>query len=165
MLRITADLFSGRPNPSWLVPEGEQARDALRALSRDTALLAAEAPAIGHLGFRGLVVEVTGDQVATDFGPSTYLAVGRHAVDARAGEVAERRERDDGRGRRRRAAAGVDLPDGHVLHRDRQVQPRLLEQQLDHPLEEQLLQLRHQPADRHLRPTRQGRGQEGLLHE
>ena len=58
-LRITVDIFSGRPNPVITV-EGRQARDLLEHVKPDRRLTRREMPAPGfRLGYRGLIIEQT----------------------------------------------------------------------------------------------------------
>ncbi|WP_418152650.1 hypothetical protein [Actinoalloteichus caeruleus] len=92
MLRITADVFSGRQNPVWTVGEERTARNTLRALSEGSELLTEDAPARAGVGFRGLLVESLSDEAAPDLrlGSTTYLPVGREAKGPRAAELAER---------------------------------------------------------------------------
>lgn len=68
MLRITSDIFSGRPNPSWVIADETQARALLKEtlnLSSRTATMGGEEQA--GLGFRGFVVEPMADDLAKDF--------------------------------------------------------------------------------------------------
>lgn len=60
-LRVTFDIFSGRPNPA-VVFEGSDATALLQALQPAKKLVGkqAEAPAESTLGYRGLIVEQTG---------------------------------------------------------------------------------------------------------
>jgi hypothetical protein len=92
MLQITADVFSGRPNPVWVVSDETEARATLRELVSDRSLLADAEPAESGLGFRGLWIEALSDELALDFqlGQPVYLAVGPQARGARASELAER---------------------------------------------------------------------------
>ena len=56
-VEVEVDLFSGRPNPVWTLPEAE----AAVLLQKLDALPAAPARALsGDLGYRGLLVRVTG---------------------------------------------------------------------------------------------------------
>ena len=91
MLRITADIFSGRPEPVWEVVDEGLARATLRALTADLSLLADAEPAQSGLGFRGFRIETLGDELAQDFGLGAvvYLAVGPQARSPRAAELAE----------------------------------------------------------------------------
>ena len=92
MLQITADIFSGRPNPTWVVGDETEARATLRELVRDRSLLTESGPALGDLGFRGFRIEPLSDELAQDFqlGPSLYLPMGAGAQGSRRSELAER---------------------------------------------------------------------------
>ncbi|MFE9747907.1 hypothetical protein ACFYOT_23640 [Saccharothrix saharensis] len=90
MLRITVDVFSGRPNPVWELQDEARAREALRVLGREAELFTSAAPRIGRLGLRGLVVEAVEDDIVGDLRAGSYLAVGADAAGARATELAER---------------------------------------------------------------------------
>jgi hypothetical protein len=92
MLRITADLFSGRPNPAWEIEDEAEVRAALRALTADPSLLTEDAPATSGLGLQGFRLEVRTDELAQDFGVGApvYLPVGSQARGPRAAELAER---------------------------------------------------------------------------
>lgn len=68
MLQITGDVFSGRPNPSWVIEDEGKARSFLReAVSLRNALGAQNSEANGQLGFRGLAIEPMADDLARDF--------------------------------------------------------------------------------------------------
>jgi hypothetical protein len=92
MLRITADIFSGRPNPIWEVSDESEARATLRALTADRDLLTETEPTQGGLGFRGFVIEMLSDELAHDFGlgAAMYLSVGEPISSSRAAEFGER---------------------------------------------------------------------------
>ncbi len=55
MIRVTIDIFSGRPNPSWLLDESE-AQDVVRKL-RDVKKRGKAHDGPGRLGYRGVIVE------------------------------------------------------------------------------------------------------------
>lgn len=92
MLQITADIFSGRSNPTWVVADEAEARATLNELVKNRRLLADTAPASAGLGFRGLWIDVLSDELTQDFGlgPGVYLAAGPQAANTRANELAER---------------------------------------------------------------------------
>lgn len=82
MLRITADIFSGRSNPVWEVRDAAEARAAVRALTANPGLLTDGAPAEAGLGFRGFQVEALGDDHAAELGlGEVYLPVGSATAD------------------------------------------------------------------------------------
>ena len=57
MVRVTLDIFSGRPNPTWNLDEST-AREVLREITAQPELLGGVNSTSGKLGFRGLLVEV-----------------------------------------------------------------------------------------------------------
>jgi hypothetical protein len=91
MLQVTADVFSGRPNPVWIIHDEAEARAILRDLVKDRPLLADAPPAQAGLGFRGLLIEPLNDELAYDFDlrGAVYLAAGAQAT-SRQNELAER---------------------------------------------------------------------------
>ncbi|WP_031068786.1 hypothetical protein [Streptomyces sp. NRRL WC-3742] len=95
MLRITADIYSGRPNPVADIDDEAEARAALRELARDRDLLSGARSTeaqTGGLGLRGLWLETFDDELARDFDvePRVFLPAGAQAGRGRAAEVAER---------------------------------------------------------------------------
>jgi hypothetical protein len=56
MIRITADMFSGRENPVWEV-EGDEAKTLLQEIGRNPESVAALDEGPQGLGYRGLIVE------------------------------------------------------------------------------------------------------------
>ena len=57
MVRVTIDIFSGRPNPSFLLDEKE-AREILRQLGSTPEAVTPEHVAAGVLGYRGMILEL-----------------------------------------------------------------------------------------------------------
>ncbi len=118
MLHITADLYSGRPNPSWLVAEDAEIRPLLRELGRCRASAGAESAAAdaGALGeLRGFRVEVRSDDLALDHGlpSSLYVPLGSADEGSAPGAAHELAERLLGlatpeRAQAARAAAGAE---------------------------------------------------------
>ncbi|HEX8393441.1 MAG TPA: hypothetical protein VF665_13940, partial [Longimicrobium sp.] len=96
MARITLDIFSGRPNPSWVLDE-KQARDLLQDLQRRPEALAPADAFPGILGYRGILVESEYEgakPAVAEFGralPAAFrLGSGRARDNARSFEFAER---------------------------------------------------------------------------
>lgn len=92
MIRVTADVFSGRPNPTWTVDDSE-AESVLRQIARSRQMLAAAAdPETLGLGYRGLVVELVSDHLVETFDlpPSFRLNTGQGPAEGPAQEIAER---------------------------------------------------------------------------
>ena len=69
MLKITADIFSGRPNPTWVVSDSSEISAALSEVTKVSDLAATQAAPEGKLGeLRGFYVDITSDQLAADHG-------------------------------------------------------------------------------------------------
>ena len=92
MLQVTADIFSGRPNPSWIVSDEKEARAVLTEIARSRDLMTDAVPVGAGLGFRGMVVEPLSDDLAHDFGvtPSVYIPVGAGGGAGRGAEIIDR---------------------------------------------------------------------------
>lgn len=91
MLKITADLFSGLPNPEWLV-EGAEAASVLHDLATNRHAVASADSGFTGLGFRGLVVETLDEHSSDEFSlPTKFrLANGGSLNESKSHEVAER---------------------------------------------------------------------------
>ncbi len=94
MVRVTIDMFSGRPNPTWTLDEA-RAREVLRDIqSRPETIAPLDAyPAI--LGYRGIIVEEDeGGRGRSELGrtlPAAFrLGSGRAQDNGRSFEIAER---------------------------------------------------------------------------
>jgi hypothetical protein len=92
MLHITADIFSGRPNPDWIITDENEVRAILKEMARNREMLTDTPPVDAGLGFRGVIVEPLSDDLAKDFDlqASTYIALGATAAGAHGAELAER---------------------------------------------------------------------------
>ncbi|NUP39357.1 MAG: hypothetical protein HOY76_20660 [Streptomyces sp.] len=89
-VRITIDMFSGRPNPSWTVQDPDAISELLRLFHRHRAGIAEPFTGFTGLGFRGIRVEVT-DDVGLPGLPRVFEVAGGGADDPFAsGELAER---------------------------------------------------------------------------
>lgn len=72
MLQITADMFSGRPNPTWIV-EANEAGNLLKEISQNRSAIGTVDEGHQGLGYRGLVVETLIDNVAGKYDlPHTF---------------------------------------------------------------------------------------------
>lgn len=60
MLRITVDLFSGRPNPTWLITDGDYVKKLLSQLSELTDYIRDPEEVFPGLGFRGIQLQRLG---------------------------------------------------------------------------------------------------------
>jgi hypothetical protein len=81
MIRITADLFSGRTNPQWLVTDPAETNALLREISREGDAVAASASSEAGLGLRGFRLELLSDVTArnTSLPTDFYVAAGPFA--------------------------------------------------------------------------------------
>jgi transcriptional regulator with XRE-family HTH domain len=74
MLQITADVFSGRPNPTWIVADDEEIRATLRDAVKVLSLATKQAAGLGQLGeLRGFYLDIANDELAADYGVASAL--------------------------------------------------------------------------------------------
>jgi hypothetical protein len=93
MLKVTADIFSGRPNPTWVV-DGQEAQAVLRELALNRAAWVAreELGLEAGLGYRGLIIEPQSDTLTLEYGLPQSLRVntGHALAEPKGQEIAER---------------------------------------------------------------------------
>lgn len=91
MVRVTLDIFSGRPNPSWVLDERE-AREVLRQVAAHREAATPADQDRGVLGFRGLIIESDEGSVAAghDLPASFRIASGQSGNEGKGLELAER---------------------------------------------------------------------------
>lgn len=90
MIKITADLFSGRENPQWLVSDKEM-QTLLQDVAHNPIVMAAETPESLGLGYRGLIIESLSEEVTTDYAlPSTFRIASPNSYQPKGLEIAER---------------------------------------------------------------------------
>jgi hypothetical protein len=75
MLRVTVDMFSGRPNPSWEVT-GSHAARLLTAIAESRAALTAVHEGFDGLGVRGVIVELRDPDAAARHSLPSRFRVG-----------------------------------------------------------------------------------------
>lgn len=92
MLRITADVFSGRPNPEWIITDEQEVRATLKEIAKNRNVVTQAAPESAGLGFRGLTVEPLSDELTKDYDlpTSLYVATGAGLASTKSTEIAER---------------------------------------------------------------------------
>lgn len=94
MLQVTADVFSGRPNPSWIIEDESQIREVLNEIARNRSVIAATDGGRAELGlgFRGLIVEPLSDELAKDYDlPASFrLSSGPALAGSKGPEIIER---------------------------------------------------------------------------
>jgi hypothetical protein len=90
MLQITLDIFSGRPNPSWILDE-QDAREILKNIAKNRGVVTEVDSGYQGLGYRGLILESLTDHVAAQYDlPSMFeIANGASLYESKADEIAE----------------------------------------------------------------------------
>jgi hypothetical protein len=72
MLRIELDIFSGRPNPSWVVDE-KNAKAILDKISKSPDVIADADVEKQDLGYRGVILEPLKEELMYEYGvPSVF---------------------------------------------------------------------------------------------
>lgn len=91
MVRVTIDIFSGRPNPSFVLDERE-AQEILRQIAASPETVVSAERSLGILGYRGLVLELDSDDAAKHAGLPRELRIGGGVAgsESRGLEIAER---------------------------------------------------------------------------
>ncbi|GET36543.1 hypothetical protein [Microseira wollei] len=91
MLRVTIDMFSGRPNPSWLLDENE-AKEVLKEIANNRAVVASTESGYQGLGYRGILVELVTDETVEQYSlPTVFkIANGASLYESKGKEIAER---------------------------------------------------------------------------
>jgi hypothetical protein len=80
MLRIEVDVFSGRPNPVWILTDPATTKELLDSISASRGAAARPGAGFTGLGFREVRVELLGDDEARRRGVSPQFAVGSIAA-------------------------------------------------------------------------------------
>jgi hypothetical protein len=91
MLQVTLDIFSGRPNPSWILEENE-AQEILQEIANNKGIVTETTSGYQGLGYRGIVLETLTDEVIERYSlPSNFrIANGASLYESKALEIAER---------------------------------------------------------------------------
>jgi hypothetical protein len=85
MLRITVDVFSGIPNPSWTLDE-QQSKAVLEEISGNRAVVVEDASALGRLGYRGIMIEAESDETMKEYNlKDNFMIATGTSADERAG--------------------------------------------------------------------------------
>jgi hypothetical protein len=88
MLQITADMFSGLPNPTWMADEAE-AKALLQEMAQHQAAITAVDQGYQGLGYRGLIVDTLSDNVSDKYDLPSTFRIG-HSGHPKGLEIAER---------------------------------------------------------------------------
>lgn len=91
MLKVTADVFSGRENPQWLL-EGNDAQAVLKELALNRGAVAELDSGFQGLGLRGLVIETLSDDASPEYAlPAAFrIANGASLYESKGLEIAAR---------------------------------------------------------------------------
>ncbi|KYK28759.1 MAG: hypothetical protein AYK19_05550 [Theionarchaea archaeon DG-70-1] len=91
MLQITVDIFSGRPNPSWVVDEKE-AKDVLKEITTNREVVAEVGSGHQGLGYRGVLLEPLAEDMRDEYNlPSSFMIANGGSGDEKKGlEIAKR---------------------------------------------------------------------------
>lgn len=92
MLRIEADLFSGRPNPVWMITDAELTKQLLADIAERPGAIAKQGAGFNGLGFRELRIDVMSDDEPRRRGvPRQFALASTAAEDLKAsGALAQR---------------------------------------------------------------------------
>jgi hypothetical protein len=97
MLRIEVDMFSGRPNPTWIITDEDQAKQLLEAAASERGALAKPGSGFGGLGLREIRVETLADEgsrvrgVPAEFAVSSFGSADVAAADRKVSGALARR--------------------------------------------------------------------------
>ncbi|MBD1843926.1 hypothetical protein H6F89_11050 [Cyanobacteria bacterium FACHB-63] len=91
MLQVTLDIFSGRPNPSWILDD-EEAKEILKQVSNNRGIIATADSGYQGLGYRGIELELLSDEATETYNvPALFkIANGASLYESKALEIAER---------------------------------------------------------------------------
>ena len=80
MLRVEVDIFSGRPNPVWIVTDPEESKELLGVVSEASKAVAKPGAGFDGLGYREIRLSLIGDDEPRKRGIARELAVGSSAA-------------------------------------------------------------------------------------
>jgi hypothetical protein len=92
MLRVTVDIFSGRPNPTWVIDDDGEVQAVLREIATSPEAISQAAPDIEMLGYRGVSLELLTDDLEKEYDlPARFvIANGTSGDESKGREVATR---------------------------------------------------------------------------
>jgi hypothetical protein len=132
MLKVEVDIFSGRPNPVWIITDADEAKELLGVVSESREAVAKPEAGFTGLGYREVRLSLLGDDEPRQRGLAAQFAVGsRGAKDP---------------------AASIGLARYVVQGMLRKRDVRLVQHELT-PLTESLLEFIVKELDRHLEPA------------
>jgi hypothetical protein len=131
MLKVEVDLFSGRPNPVWIITDADEAKELLGAVSESREAVAKPGAGFTGLGYREVRLSLIGDDEPRQRGLAAEFAVGSRAAKNPESSIALARR----------------VVEGMLRKRD----VRLVQHELT-PLTESLFEYVVKQLDRHLEP-------------
>jgi hypothetical protein len=93
MIQVTADVFSGRPNPTWEIADAGEIRATFRELASNRGMIDSQAASLDGLGhLRGFHIDIQSDETAAEFdlGTSVFMPLSVGRGDGRLHAIAER---------------------------------------------------------------------------
>jgi hypothetical protein len=90
MLKVTVDIFSGRPNPSWVMDEVD-AKSLLDKVTKNPETIAKRDSGYQELGYRGIILEPLSDKIMDEYelSPSFAIANGASKDESKGLEIAK----------------------------------------------------------------------------
>lgn len=82
MFKVTVDLFSGRPNPSWIVSDSK-GDELLKRIASEKQVISKPSAGYDGLGFRGIKIEMLNDEKENKL-PSSFTIANGVAKDQKA---------------------------------------------------------------------------------
>ena len=80
MLRVEVEIFSGRPNPVWIITDADEANDLLGAIGEARGAAAKPGTGFTGLGYREVRLTLIGDDEPRRKGVTREFAVGSTAA-------------------------------------------------------------------------------------
>lgn len=122
MFRVTVDIFSGRPNPSWIVTDSAESDRVLEVLAEERTLMSKPDAGFQGLGYRGVHIELFGDDATQlKIPPRVVIANGAENGNRSGFELAARLIENMTRFR------AIVLPEHAITPLDARMQEQLLE--------------------------------------
>jgi hypothetical protein len=92
MLQITVDIFSGRPNPVWLIDDNEEIQAILKDVATNREVIGQTMPEFERLGYRGVSLELLADDLEREYDlPASFaIANGTSGDESKGLEIATR---------------------------------------------------------------------------
>jgi len=145
VLRITVDIFSGRPNPTWIIGSDDETYEVLTAVAKDSRIAHKVDSGYYGLGYRGIRIDIVRHEDAAELKlPTTFTITNGSGKNPMAGvEVAARLIE------RMTLWGDISLPEHSYTPIDDAMQKYLLDQLRRYPYEKPI----RERDPRHEKPT------------